>query len=503
MKKGAILSYVSMFLSILIALVYTPILIRLLGQSEYGLYAMVGSVAAYFSILDLGLGNAIVRYTSRNRAIGNKDAESKLNGMFLTLFTIIGILTIIIGLFFYINIERLFSEGLTLSEISKAKIMVSILIINFAFSFPLSVFGSIMQAYERFVVSRIIEIVKTLAVPLITLPILFLGYGAIAMIVIIAIVNIGTLLFNVYYSFKNLNIRFYFGKMDALLLKEILGYSFFVFLGIIVDQIYWNTDQFILGAIVGTVPIAVYAIAMQFINLYIRFSTSVSGLFLPKASIMVAQNSSSDEITNNMIRYGRIQFIILAYILSGFVLFGRPFINFWAGNNYDQAYFITIIIMIPLTIPLFQNFGISILYAKNMQKFRSIVLIFIAILNVIITIPLVKSYGGIGAAIGTAISLTLGNTIIMNFYYHKRVGINMIQFWNSIVKISIPVFFSLLIGYVMKFLLNFNNLYLMPLNITIFSFVYFGLLWLIGFNTYEKNLVISTINRFKTVILRQ
>src|SRR5690606_37032000 len=143
--------------------------------------------------------------------------------------------------------------------------------------------------------------------------------------------------------------------------------------------------------------------------------------------------SSNEEITNEMIKYGRIQYTIMAYILTGFILFGRPFINFWAGTNYDTAYIITLIIMIPLTIPLIQNFGISILYAKNLQKFRSLVLILISILNIIITIPLVQKYSGIGAAIGTAISLTLGNTVIMNVYYHKRIGINMIRFWKNIL----------------------------------------------------------------------
>src|SRR5699024_5661624 len=110
---------------------------------------------------------------------------------------------------------------------------------------------------------------------------------------------------------------------------------------------------------------------------YKQFSTSINSLFLPKASIMVANNSSSEELTNTMIRYGRVQYIILAYILGGFILFGQPFINFWAGIDYDNAYYMTLIIMIPLTIPLFQNFGISILYAKNLQKFRSLILIFI------------------------------------------------------------------------------------------------------------------------------
>ncbi|MEH7484919.1 oligosaccharide flippase family protein, partial [Neobacillus drentensis] len=439
LKIGALLSYLSIFITMLIALLYTPIMIRFLGQSEYGLYALIGSTAAYFSILDLGLGNAIVRYNARNRAIGDKVAESKLNGMFLVLYSIIGLMTVIVGFIIYFNLDNIFGGSLSILELEKAKLMIIILTINFAVSFPLSVFGSIIRAYERFIVDKVVSILRAVMVPIFILPLLYMGYESVTMVVISTVVNICCLLFNVYYCFKNLKIVIFFGKIDPYLLKEILGYSFFVFLGMIVDQVNWNTDQFILGIFAGTVPVAVYALAMQFIRLYMNFSTSISGLFLPKASIMVANKATNNELTSFMIKYGRIQFIILSFILSGFILFGKPFIDIWAGSEYGDAYKIVLIIMIPFTIPLIQNIGLSILWAKNLQGFRSIVLIVIALINILLSIPLAKYYGGVGAAIGTSFSLTLGNSILMNIYYHKKVGINIPYFWKNILLITIPV----------------------------------------------------------------
>lgn len=497
MKGGAILSYLSILITIIIALTYTPIMIRLLGQSEYGLYALIGSFAAYMSILDMGLGNAIIRYNARNRVIGDKSAESKLNGMFLKFYLFIGLLTIIIGTIFYQSIDGIFGSTLTIIELEKAKIMVIILTINYALSFPLLVFGSIMQAYEQFIISKVVGIIRSVSIPLVTLPVLFLGHGAIAMVVITTIVNLAALLFNLFYCFKYLKVKFNFGKIDVTLLKEILGYSFFVFLGVIVDQIYWNTDQFILGAVAGTVPVAVYAIAMQFIRLYMQFSTSISGLFLPKTSMMVANNATAEELTNNMIRYGRIQFIIIAFIVSGFILFGQPFINIWAGNNYNNAYYITVIVMVPLMIPLIQNFGIAVLYAKNMQKFRSVVLIIIAILNVAISIPLARSFGGIGAAFATALSLSLGNILAMNIYYHLKIGINMIKFWKTILKMSIPLNVLLGVGLVTTYIINSPSLIMLILQIIVFSTMYLILLWRFSMNDYEKSLLNSIFRRMK------
>lgn len=491
LRAGALLSYLQILLSILIALIYTPIMIRILGQSEFGLYSVLGSLAAYFSVMDLGLGNAMVRFTARNRAIGDKKDEAKLNGLFLLLYTIIGMLTIVFGIFVYNNINALFGESFTIAELSKAKMMIIILIINFSVAFPLSIFNSIIKAYEHFVVDKLISITRVVLAPLLILPIIYSGYGAISMVVITTIVNILCLLFSMYYSFKRLEVKIQIGMPDFSLLKQIVGYSFFVFLAVVVDQVNWQTDQIILGAVKGTMTVAVYAIAMQFIKLYIQFSTSISGLFLPKVSMMVAEEATSNELTSLMIRYGRLQYIILTFILSGFALFGLPFIEIWAGPSYSKAYYIILIIMLPLTIPLVQNFGVSVLYAMNLQGFRSLVLVSIAVLNVILTIPLAKTYGVIGVAIITSLTLILGNIIVMNIYYTKIIGLNMLAFWRSIFKPTLAILISLSLGIVLNILISSNGVFLLSIKILVFSLIHMFIVYKLVLNEYEMKIFIS------------
>ncbi|QFK72921.1 oligosaccharide flippase family protein [Pradoshia sp. D12] len=501
LKAGAMLSYLSIFITISIALLYTPVMIRLLGQSEYGLYALIGSVVGYLSILDMGLGNAIVRYTARNRTIGNKGEESKLNGMFMIIYSFIGILTIIIGLMLYYNMDNMFELSLNKNELEKAKTMVLLLTFNFAISFPLGIFGSIMQAYERFVVTKIVSIIRSLLIPLSTLPFLLVGFGSVAMVAISTLVNILCLIYNVYYCFKYLNINFYFAKFDYTLMKEIIGYSFFIFIGVIVDKIYWSTDQFILGIVSGTAPVAIYAIAMQFINLYMMFSTSISGIFLPRISVMVDNNIGNLELTKIMIKFGRLQFIIMAYILSGFVLFGQAFINFWAGSDYKEAFYITMIIMIPLIIPLIQNIGISILQAKNLHGFRSMILIFIAIFKIVISIPLSIKFGGLGTAVATAFSLFIGNIILLNIYYQQKVGLNMLLFWKNIGYLSVPISLSTIIGFWINGVMLNDGIIILILKIIIYSIIYLCMMWVIGFNQFEKQTFLSIYRKVINILV--
>src|SRR5699024_164406 len=118
----------------------------------------------------------------------------------------------------------------------------------------------------------------------------------------------------------------------------------------------------------------------------------------------------------------------------------------WAGNGYDSAYYVVLLLIIPVTVPLIQNLGVEIQRAKNMHKFRSIVYFIIAFGNVLLSIPLTKVYGEVGAALGTAITMTLGNVIIMNWYYQARVKLDMKYFWNNIFSLLPAILVSFFIG---------------------------------------------------------
>lgn len=88
-KAGAMLSYVYLAITFAIGIIYTPLLLKFLGDSEYGVYSVASSAIAFLAILDLGFSQTMVRYVARYKALGDKDGEKKLNGMFLILYSII------------------------------------------------------------------------------------------------------------------------------------------------------------------------------------------------------------------------------------------------------------------------------------------------------------------------------------------------------------------------------------------------------------------------------
>lgn len=496
-KLGAILSYISIIISTLVQLVYTPFLIRSLGQSEYGLYSIVSSIIGYLTVLDLGFGNAIVVYTAKYRAQNKYKEEQKLHGMFMAIYTIIGIIATIIGVILFVLVPNLFGNSMNQIEISEMKIMMLILTFNLAISFPFSIYQSIINSYEKFTFQKIMNILSTLLKPVFMIPLLFIGYKSVAMSVVITIVNIIIMLSNYFYCRNKLNVKIKYTGIDKVLFKEIFAYSFYIFLNAIVDKINWSVDNFILGAICGTVVTSVYAVAGQINTLFINLSTAVSGVLLPKMSKMVANNANDRELSNEFTKVGRIQYLIIFLMASGLTLFGKEFFIAWAGPEYVEAYYIALILTIPLAFPLIQNLGISILQAKNMHKFRSILYVIIALANVAISIPLAKFYSGIGAAIGTALSLIVGNIIIINIYYYKKVHLDIPDFWKNIIKMTIPYIIPIALILLFMHLVVLHGF----ISVLVYGVIYILMYAIVSYyfvmNSYEKNFIHSIINKIK------
>ena len=203
LKAGAALNYAVIILNTLVGLLYTPYMLRMMGQSEYGLYALVASVISYLTILDLGLGNAVVRYTAKFRAEGKLTEQYEMFGMFFILYLVIGAIALAAGSVLYCNVDTIFGDTMTALELDKARIMMLLLVFNLAFTFPMSVFGSIINAYERFIFPRVLNIIRIVLNTAVMICLLHMGYKAIAMVVVQTTFNVSTLILNYIYCRKH------------------------------------------------------------------------------------------------------------------------------------------------------------------------------------------------------------------------------------------------------------------------------------------------------------
>lgn len=495
LKTGVILSYVQMILGMIISIVYTPFMLRFLGQSEYGLYNISSSVIAYLSILNFGFGSSYIRYYSKYKYLGDERKIHSLNGMFILVFCGLGILAFICGITLALNVKALFGTGLSSSELEIIKILMVIMAFNMALSFPGSVFVSFITANERFVFQKIVNMIKTVFSPFVTLLVLFCGFRSVGMTLVVTLFALITDTINVIYCIKYLKMKFNFKNMDWRLFKDIAAFSGFIAINMIVDEINWNVDKFLLGRFQGSVVTAVYGVAATLNSYYRNISTSITNVFTPRIHKIVNNDSDNKRISDLLVRIGRIQFLLLSLIWTGFIFFGKRFISFWAGEGYENAYYITLLLIIPVTFTLIQGVGIEIQRAKNMHQFRSIAYGIMAIINIAVSIPLCIYWGGIGVALGTAISILVGNIIIMNWYYNKKIGLDIMNFWIEIIKALRGLAIPCILGIIITRCTLHCNILLYLLMIIVYVITYCISIYLFSMNDYEKNLVYSFIHR--------
>lgn len=498
LKAGIILSYLNTALTILIQLVYMPVMIRLLGQSEFGLYSLVSGVVSYLSLFSLGFTGAYLRFFSRENQTGDRNALASLNGMFLLLFTILATAALICGLGLSCFPKQVFGGKLSAAELQEARILMPILVVCTCLTLISGIFDSMITAYERFIFQRVVTLVATVLNPFLCLPLLLMGYGNGMLVTVTAVITVARLAVNIWYCFRKLRIPVSFHGMQFSLLKEVAVFSFFLLLNMIIDQINWNVDKLILSHTNGTREVAVYGVASQCNMLFLTFSTTISSVFSPRINRIAAENREDccEAFTVLMARVGRVQWMLLGLLSLCFIAFGKYFlVRIYAGEGYENAYWATLLLVLPALIPLIQNTGIEIQRAMNRHQFRSVVYFIMAILNVFISIPLARHFGSIGTALGTAISLLLANGLVMNLFYHKVLKLDMAFFWKEIGK-TLPGFFLPVVACVLLLrYIRFDKIMPYLLCLIGFTGIYCLSVYCFSCNAEERALVRSLVRR--------
>lgn len=497
LKAGTILSYISIFTSIIVGVLFTPFMIKALGKSEYGLYNTVSSTISMLSLLSLGFGSGYIKYYAKYKKENDFKNIEKLNGLFIIVFSIIGIIALLCGLFLSFNLRLVFGGGLTDREYHIGRILMIILILNLALFFPMSVFTTIINANERFVVIKILSIVKILLSPLISIPFLLFGYKSIAFVAVSTSVSIFIELIEMFYVLFILKCKFAFKNFDKGLFKSIFLYTSLIAIHMVTDQINWNIDKILLGRFKGTEEVAIYSVGYLFCSYYVTFGSPVASIFTPRIHKIVANENSDDKyikLSNLFIKVGRIQFAILMLICSGYIFFGKPFIYYWVGPGYEKSYYVGLLLIIPTTIDLLQNIGMEIQRAENKHGFRAIVYAIMAIINLTVSIFLCQLFGAIGSAIGTCISFVVVQGIIINIYYQKKCGLDIIRFWKNIAKSIAKLIPMFIFGFILSAFAN-NSLVVLATKILIYASLYCLFYYIFVFNQNERNLFLSTINK--------
>lgn len=487
-KIAIILSYCNIFISNIIGIIYTPIVLGKLGNDEYGLYSFCSAIVEYLAIFNLGYGSAYVRFYSHYIAEKNEKKIEKLNITILVVYIVLGCILFAIGAVLGVNIEWIIGNKFEDAEIKKAGILVLILTLNLAITMPLSVFSSMISTYERFVFLRIVEIIKNILLPVFSIGILFAGYKSIGLAVVVLLVTISLAIVQMRYCLNNLKLQFKINCLDCGLIKEILVFSVFILIQSVMDCINWQVDKLILGRVCGGSEITYYTLGSKINNMIMNFAFAIYPIFIPKVHKLIQSEKDFEKVSILFAKVGKIQFIIISYICIMFIEWGRELINIWLGNGYEKVYMVAILLSIPMIIQLSEALGIEIIRSKGKQGGLNVIYVCVCIFNIAVSIPLAKAYGSVGAAFGTFIVSICINIIITNIYYAFVVSLK-IQYWLKEIFRVIPCLIIIVIlGELYKYSIASITVLHICICFMLQLLIYIGLIFPIALSKEDKDI---------------
>lgn len=450
LKSGVVLNYIAIVLNLASGLLLTPRIISQLGMSEYGLFMLSNSIIVWLGLTDFGLGATTTRYVVLYRAQGQQQRQAHLLGQATLLFTLLGVAALAAGVVIYFHLHLLFPT-LDTRQLHLLHLLYIITLSNFVLSFPLRPLAAMPGAYRRFLAPGLAGLVQAVLNILLTLYLLRLGMKAVGLSLLALALNLALMLWLLRYALCRLGVRVVFRRPDWKLYRRIFAFSFWVMLNQLMDLLYWQLGGPIVGRICGPQSVAVYTLGISFARYFMTASTAISGVLTPELMHRVAQGHSRQELTEMMVRVGRVQLFVLLIGLSLFCIFGLDFLRLWVGSstggNTSTIWLGALLIVIPLLIPLTQNCGIAILQALNLHRGRAVILLLTAACCVVPGYLLTLRFGAVGMFCSTAAALTLGHGVLLNLYFAHRVRLSMGYFYRrTYLPALLPLLLSLLLG---------------------------------------------------------
>lgn len=449
-KGGVVLSYAQMVSNVLVKFIYTPFLLRALGQNEYGLFSLVMSIVGYLTILDFGFGSTVTRYTVKYKSNNDKESLYKLYGTLSVMYILMGVIALVICCLLSYFTPELFSARMTDEEITKLQLMIFLCGINLLFTFPFQISVSVLVAYERFILKNGVSLIRTYLQPATLILLLYLVHiKSVGAIVVVTLFNLFTYLIYYIYAYRKLDFKFSIKNVEPRMIKGLLSFSVWMFLITIFEHLQYNSGQFIIGLFQGADVIAVWGIAMIFILNYRSISTAITNVFLPYY-LSESFKNNDEGIERNTYKMTRFQTVALFTILANFILFGQVFIDMWAGESYHDAFKAALIVMIPMTLALLLDFCYLIQIATNKLKFR-IATLYVGFATAFATVYLTKGITLTSYAFVMAGSIIVSQIICVLYYIRNNIRLNLVTFFKNIVKVSL---LPTLVTVVAYFILN-------------------------------------------------
>lgn len=494
LKLGAFLSYFSIGLSIIAGLVYTPWMIRQIGQSDFGLYTLANSLISLF-VIDLGLGLATSRYIAKYRAEGNFTEMSRFLGIVFKLYLFLDLVLLIVLSVVFLFIDSIY-VSLMPAEIERLKVVYCIAAVFSVLDFPCLAIEGILNAYEKFIQLKFAEVMFRVINIGLTITALLMRYGLYAVVSIQAFAGIVAAIYKIWAIKRYTPIRADFHFFDKRLFKDLFSFSFWATATTLAQRLIFNITPSILGMVANSIHVAIFGVVTSIEAFTFMIVNAINGMFMAKISRMYVQNKT-EELLNLLVKVGRFQYSLNGLIVVGFAIVGKKFIDMWVGQEYSDAYYGILLVLVPgIFYSALQIANTSLIVTKkiNLQAYVTII---IGVINFALSFFLSQKWGVLGACSSICVAYVI-RAVLLNIIYYKKLQINIRYFLiHCYLKMSVPIVATLILFYPLYSIFSKTDGWLFfGIEGVLVCIVYGIMTFIFGLEKNERNFVLKKMKIF-------
>ena len=440
-NMGVVLSCGRILVNLVCGLLLSAVLLRVLGDTEYGVYQTVAAFANYLVLLEFGMGTVMVRNLSAWRAAdASREEIQRQVGTLWTMAVCLGGVILAAAAVFYTLIPAVYAGSMTPLQIVHGQQIFAVLAGFVVLSFLSQTVSGVLLAFEHY---RFAAIEGTVRTALRAVAILAaIGWQKNAMVIAVADLCFSglSLAAMTIYCRRKTGLKLRLGPMDGAILRSAAPLALAIFLQAIVNQANNNVDKFLIGVMLTPEAVSLYSVALYIYGVFSALTTVPISMYGPAIQQCVEQKG---DLLAQLMPPCRVAAVMGGAVLFGFVAVGRPFIRLVYGEGYLQAWAIALLLMGPMYLNAVTGPAINGLDAKNKRMGRSWILLLTTALNVGLTVFWLRPWGVLGAAVATAVATVLGQVVLGNWYYRKALGISVGKLYRAAFQ---GVWFWLLLG---------------------------------------------------------
>ena len=431
--------YMAIAAEMIIGLVMLPFNLAHLGAAQYGLWVLLGSVTIHLSILDLGYGGAIIKFMAQYRAHRDTRALNEIASTMFFIFAATGLLAYGVAAGLAFNLEHIFH--MTPQQAETGKWILLIIGVHVALNFPFSVYGGVTSGFQRFDINNIVAIVVAVAAAIVNAGILLAGYGLITLVAATTAVRVFG-----YYIYRLNALRIYpdlrihpslFRKSR---LREVTGFSVYASIIDWANKLNYEIGEVVIGVFVGSAYVGVWAVADRIISGTQRLTNQLNGVLFP---VIVDSDTSKqkDRLRRIMLQGTLLSLVMVVPISTALILLADPLVRAWVGPEMIASVPVIQILAVAVAIRVGNATATTLLKGAGAHRMLAWVNLATGVINVVLSVALIKPFGLTGVAFGTLIPIALSSIFIVQPAAWRRVGLPIGRaFRQSVVPAIWPAF---------------------------------------------------------------